>query len=77
MRLADVRKILPPTVGVQGNLEPSLITGAPLKVAEETKRILEEMRGARGHIFNLGHGVPPDAKLESISALVETVKNFK
>ncbi|HSY43059.1 MAG TPA: uroporphyrinogen decarboxylase [Candidatus Acidoferrum sp.] len=76
-RLADIRKILPPGMGVQGNLEPSLITGAPSKVVEETKRILEEMRGARGHIFNLGHGVPPDAKLESISALVETVKNFK
>jgi uroporphyrinogen decarboxylase len=77
VRLADVRKILPTTIGVQGNLDPSLLTAAPSKTAEETKRILEEMRGARGHIFNLGHGVPPDAKLESISALVETVKNFK
>jgi uroporphyrinogen decarboxylase len=35
------------------------------------------MRGVRGHIFNLGHGVPPDAKLENISALVEKVKTFK
>jgi uroporphyrinogen decarboxylase len=77
IRLADVRKILPPGIGVQGNLEPSLLAAAPTKVSEETKRILEEMRGARGHIFNLGHGVPPDAKLESISALVETVRNFK
>ena len=75
-RLADVRKILPASVGVQGNLEPSLLTAAPPEVAAETSRILEEMRGAQGHIFNLGHGVPPDAKLESISALVETVKNF-
>lgn len=77
MRLADVRKILPASVGVQGNLEPSLLTATPAKVAEETYRILEEMRGMRGHIFNLGHGVPPDARLENISALVETVKNFK
>lgn len=76
-RLADVRKILPASVGVQGNLEPSLLTATPPEVAAETNRILEEMRGARGHIFNLGHGVPPDAKLENISALVDTVKNFK
>ena len=41
------------------------------------KRILGEMRGKNGHIFNLGHGVPPDARLESIAALVETVQNFK
>ncbi len=77
MRLADVRKILPATVGVQGNLEPSLLLTTPTNVGLEVKRILEEMGGVRGHIFNLGHGVPPEAKLENISALVQTVKNFK
>ena len=77
LRLADVRKILPASVGVQGNLEPSLLSTTPVKVATETSRIMEETRGMRGHIFNLGHGVPPDSKLENISALVETVKNFK
>jgi uroporphyrinogen decarboxylase len=75
--LAGVRKILPASVGVQGNLEPSLLTMTPDRVTAETKRILEEMRGARGHIFNLGHGVPPDSKLENLSALAETVRNFK
>lgn len=77
IQLADVRKKLPAHVGVQGNLEPNLLLTTPEKVAAETNRILTEMRGARGHIFNLGHGVPPDAKLENISALVETVRNFK
>lgn len=77
VRLADVRKILPEQIGVQGNLDPFLLLTAPGKVVAETNRILTEMRGARGHIFNLGHGVPPEAKLENISALVETVKNFK
>jgi uroporphyrinogen decarboxylase len=76
-RLADVRKILPEHIGVQGNLDPHLLVTTPEKVAAETNRILTEMRGARGHIFNLGHGVPPEAKLENIAALVETVKNFK
>jgi uroporphyrinogen decarboxylase len=75
--LAEVRKILPPGIGVQGNLEPNLLLATPEKVVAETTKILTEMRGARGHIFNLGHGVPPDAKLENIAALVETVKNFK
>ena len=49
----------------------------PEMVAAETSRLLEAMRGRKGYIFNLGHGVPPDAKLENIAALVETVKNFK
>ncbi len=77
IRLADVRKILPVSVAVQGNLSPALLTATPPEVVKETKRILEEMRGTNGHIFNLGHGVPPDAKLENISALMETVKNFR
>jgi uroporphyrinogen decarboxylase len=75
--LADTRKKLPEHIGVQGNLDPFLLLTTPEKVATETNRILAEMRGAHGHIFNLGHGVPPDAKLENIAALVETVKNFK
>lgn len=77
VRLADVRAQLPEHVGVQGNLDPSLLMTKPAIVAAETGRILTEMRGTRGHIFNLGHGVPPEAKLENLAALVETVKNFK
>ena len=77
VRLADLRNFLPASIGIQGNLDPSLLTTAPATVAAETMRILQDMRGRPGHIFNLGHGVPPDAKLENIEALVETVKNYR
>ncbi|HEV2319033.1 MAG TPA: uroporphyrinogen decarboxylase [Verrucomicrobiae bacterium] len=76
VHLTEVRKALPQTVGIQGNLEPALLTTNPERVSAETRRILEEMRGRPGYIFNLGHGVPPDAKLENIAAIVETVKGF-
>jgi len=76
--LAEARKILPNHIGIQGNLNPALLAEATSeKIATETNRLLEEMRGRSGYIFNLGHGVPPTAKLENIAALVETVKNFK
>ena len=75
--LAEVRRLLPDNVGVQGNLDPALLTTTPEVVATETQRILRDMTGLRGHIFNLGHGVPPAAKLECIQALVDTVRNFK
>jgi uroporphyrinogen decarboxylase len=76
--LAEVRRLLPANVGIQGNLAPSLLSDAtPDYVAKETKRLLVEMRGRDGYIFNLGHGVPPTAKLENIAALVETVRNFR
>ncbi|MGA2788374.1 MAG: uroporphyrinogen decarboxylase family protein, partial [Verrucomicrobiota bacterium] len=76
--LAHARRLLPVDVALQGNLAPALLSGAtPEVVARETRAVLEAMRGRKGHVFNLGHGVPPDAKLENIAALVETVKNFK
>jgi uroporphyrinogen decarboxylase len=75
--LSTVRDRLPEHVGVQGNLDPFLLTTTPLAVADETTRILREMNGRPGHIFNLGHGVPPNAKLENIASLVETVRSFK
>ncbi|HEY1788876.1 MAG TPA: uroporphyrinogen decarboxylase [Verrucomicrobiae bacterium] len=76
VRLSDVRKALPPTVGIQGNLEPALLTATPDRVVAETRRILEEMRGRPGHIFNLGHGVPPESKLENIEAAVKAVRGL-
>ncbi len=76
--LAEARKLIPSHIGIQGNLSPTLIVdGTPELVTSETTKILETMRGRPGHIFNLGHGLTPGAKLENIQALVDTVKGFK
>jgi uroporphyrinogen decarboxylase len=76
--LANARRLLPGNVALQGNLPPSVLSDAtPEIVAGECRAVLEAMRGRPGHIFNLGHGLTPTAKLENIAALVETVKNFK
>ena len=73
--LGRLRQQLPDHVAVQGNLDPFLLTTNPEAVAAETRRILASMDGRPGHIFNLGHGVPPNAKLENIRSLVETVRS--
>lgn len=76
--LAEARQLIPEGIGLQGNLAPALmVEGTPEVVANETRAVLEAMRGRAGHIFNLGHGLTPGAKLENIAALVETVKAFK
>ncbi|HEY5044192.1 MAG TPA: uroporphyrinogen decarboxylase [Verrucomicrobiae bacterium] len=76
--LAEARKIIPAHIALQGNLPSALVSDAtPEIVVRETKIILEAMRGRAGHIFNLGHGLTPAAKLENIAALVDTVKGFK
>ncbi len=77
IRLSDVCKEIPDTVAVQGNLDPALLVSSPEAAAAETQKILEEMRGRNGFIFNLGHGVPPDADLAAIQAITQTVQNFR
>jgi uroporphyrinogen decarboxylase len=76
MPLTEARRHIPAHIGIQGNLDPALLnTATPERVATETARVLCEMQGRQGHIFNLGHGVPPDADLNNIQAVLDTVRN--
>jgi uroporphyrinogen decarboxylase len=75
--LSIVRQTLPDNVAVQGNFDPVLMTTTPEIVTREATRLLESMRGSNGHIFNLGHGITPKAKIECVQALVDTVTSWK
>lgn len=76
--LREAQKVVPPRVALQGNLAPALLAdGSPDEVARATSAVLVEMLARAGHIFNLGHGLPPTAKLENIQALVDTVQRYK
>jgi uroporphyrinogen decarboxylase len=75
--LAQQKKQLPADVAVQGNLNPDIMTGTPEATYERTTELLESMRGLNGHIFNLGHGLTPQAKVENVQTLVETVCHFR
>jgi uroporphyrinogen decarboxylase len=75
--LAIVRRTLPGSIAVQGNLDPVLLNTTPEIVRREAVRLLESMRGTVGHIFNLGHGILPQAKIECVETLVDAVTTFK
>ncbi len=75
--IADFYDGLGGAVAVQGNLDPVLMNTRPEVVRAETKKILHSMESRPGHIFNLGHGILPGAKLECVATLVETVQNYK
>jgi uroporphyrinogen decarboxylase len=64
-------------VALQGNLDPVLLNTTPAIVKSETTRLLESMRGLPGHIFNLGHGILPQAKIECVESLVQTVTEWQ
>lgn len=58
---------------VQGNLDPAVLF-APAEVREaKTREVLDAGRMTPGHIFNLGHGVPPSADPDTLARLVEFV----
>ncbi|WOO42499.1 uroporphyrinogen decarboxylase [Rubellicoccus peritrichatus] len=76
-KINEVHDSLGGKVAVQGNLDPVLMTTSPPLVEEAAKEILESMRGKSGHIFNLGHGITPNAKIECMQTLVETVTSWK
>ncbi len=64
-------------VGVQGNLPPETLTFAtPDETARQTREILQDAAPLRRHIFNLAHGIRPDAKLENVEAMCKTVFEF-
>lgn len=59
---------------VQGNLAPQhMVTGGPELVAE-AQRITRALRGGP-HIFNLGHGITPDADPDNVAAMIEAVRS--
>lgn len=75
--LAVARRVVPGNIALQGNLDPVLLSTNADIVRRETARLLEGMRGSKGHILNLGHGILPDARMECMQALVDTVCNWR
>ena len=58
---------------VQGNLDPRhMVTGGQALV-DATRAVVAALRGGP-HIFNLGHGITPDADPENVALMVQTVR---
>ncbi|RBW69306.1 uroporphyrinogen decarboxylase [Bacillus taeanensis] len=64
------------TKTLQGNLDPSFLL-APWSVIEErTKEILDQGMKEPGFIFNLGHGIFPEVKVETLQRLTAFVHEY-
>jgi uroporphyrinogen decarboxylase len=59
--------------GVQGNLDPAVLLAPWERIESEARAILERAGGRPGHVFNLGHGVPPHADPAVLRRLTEYV----
>ena len=61
---------------VQGNLKSShMVTGGQALV-DEARQICTALRGGP-HIFNLGHGITPDADPENVQLMIDTVRSAR
>lgn len=58
---------------VQGNLDPKLMVTGGEALVSEVRRIRDAFAGGP-HIFNLGHGITPDADPENVTLLIETLR---
>lgn len=61
------------SVSLQGNMDPAILYTNPSRIRQEVASILTAYGSGSGHIFNLGHGVTPQAKPENVGAFFEAV----
>jgi len=61
---------------VQGNLDPIALFLPKDELEARIKRLLDDAAGARGHIFNLGHGILPQTSPDQARIAVEAVQRF-
>jgi uroporphyrinogen decarboxylase len=71
--LDEAARRVGPGYSLQGNLDPAVLLADRATVDREVRRVLEQGRAARGHVFNLGHGVLPDTPPDHLARLVEHV----
>jgi uroporphyrinogen decarboxylase len=60
-----------PGKALQGNLDPAVLGAGWPVVEREVRRVVAEGRAARGHVFNLGHGVLPSTDADVLARVVE------
>ena len=69
----DARRKIGAKVALQGNLDPAVLGAPPACAREEVRRVLDAFGSAPGHIFNLGHGISPHARIDAVEAVVDEV----
>jgi len=74
--ISHMRKKVPPTIALQGNLDPQILYAPQDTIRFECEKILSSMERDPAFIFNLGHGILPDIPPENVTVLIDTIKEF-
>ena len=69
-----VAKHVQPGGCVQGNLASRHMVTGGQELVDETRKVVDALRNGP-HIFNLGHGITPDADPENVQLMIDTVRS--
>ena len=71
--LSENRSQFGDQIAFQGNLDPSLLHGSTEMARVATQNVLKSAGDKPGHIFNLGHGFAPSARIECVETVLREI----
>jgi len=71
--LAEVVRRVDGKASIQGNMDPLSLFLPDNELEKRVTSVLEQAKGARGHVFNLGHGIVPETDPEKAKLAVKLV----
>ncbi|GIP53126.1 uroporphyrinogen decarboxylase [Paenibacillus vini] len=74
--ITEGRRRIGEKFAVQGNLDPYILTAPMDTIKQYAKELINQGLEAPGYIFNLGHGLFPEASLEKLRELTDFVHEY-
>ncbi|TNJ66469.1 uroporphyrinogen decarboxylase [Paenibacillus hemerocallicola] len=74
--IAEGRKRLDNRFAVQGNLDPYILTAPAELIERQAQALIDEGLQSPGYIFNLGHGLFPEASLDKLKELTGFIHEY-
>jgi uroporphyrinogen decarboxylase len=74
--LREARRRVGQDIPLQGNLDPAMLFGPYEEIEARAKDIIDQGLEQKGYIFNLGHGVTPEVKVETLQRLTQFVHSY-
>jgi len=74
--IAEGRRRTNGKFAMQGNLDPYILTAPMEVIKQQAKKIVDDGLAAPGFVFNLGHGLFPEASIDKLRELTEFVHAY-
>lgn len=75
--MVRMRQSVNQNIVLQGNLDPFLLTQPWEAISDKVHSYLEALKPYPGIVLNLGHGMLPQARVETVASFVQAVKDFQ